>query len=80
IRECPVCMECSLEQVVDFPTHDVFIGQVRETYAWEEVITGGDVDISKVKPLLFDMNSKKYWALGGERGNCWSAGKQLKKG
>jgi flavin reductase (DIM6/NTAB) family NADH-FMN oxidoreductase RutF len=79
IRECPVCMECSLEQVVDFPTHDVFIGQVRETYAREEVLTGGAVDISKVKPLLFDMNSKKYWALGRELGNCWSVGKQLKR-
>jgi flavin reductase (DIM6/NTAB) family NADH-FMN oxidoreductase RutF len=79
IRECAVCMECSLVQVVDFPTHDVFIGEIRQTYAHERVLTEGNLDISKVRPLLFDMNSKKYWALGRELGNCWSVGKQLKK-
>jgi flavin reductase (DIM6/NTAB) family NADH-FMN oxidoreductase RutF len=79
IRECALCMECSLEQVVDFATHDVFVGKIRETYARERVLTDGGVDIAKVKPLLFDMNSKKYWAIGEELGNCWSVGKRLKK-
>jgi hypothetical protein len=37
------------------------------------------VDVSKLKPLLFDMSSKKYWALGGEIARCWNVGKTLKK-
>ena len=28
IQECSVCMECRLDRIVDFPTHDVFIGDV----------------------------------------------------
>ena len=28
--------------------------------------------------MLFDMNSKKYWSLGGEIAKCWDIGKQLK--
>ena len=34
---------------------------------------------SKVQPLLFDMASKKYWALGGDIADCWSVGKAVKK-
>ena len=32
-----------------------------------------------MKPLLFDMASVKYYGLGQPLGNCWSAGKELKK-
>jgi flavin reductase (DIM6/NTAB) family NADH-FMN oxidoreductase RutF len=79
IRECPVCMECSLERIVDFENHDVFIGTVHQTYAHKSVLIDGNIDIAKVRPLLFDMNSKKYWALGDALGKCWNVGKQLKR-
>jgi flavin reductase (DIM6/NTAB) family NADH-FMN oxidoreductase RutF len=80
ILACPVCMECRLERIVDFPTHDVFVGEIVETYARESVLgKDGGVDIAKLKPLLFDMSSKKYWSLGKALGNCWNAGKQLKR-
>lgn len=79
IKECPVNMECSLERIVDFPNHDVFIGAVRGTFAEESVLTGGKVDVSKIKPLLFDMPLKKYWALGDAVADCWNIGKKLKR-
>lgn len=79
ISSCPVVMECRLERVVDFPTHDVFVGEIVQTYADESVLTDDKIDISKVNPLLFDMNSVKYWSLGEPVANCWSIGKQLKK-
>ena len=79
ISSCPVVMECGLERVVDFPTHDVFVGEILETYADKSVLTDGKIDISKVKPLLFDMSSIKYWSLGEEIAKCWNIGKQLKE-
>jgi flavin reductase (DIM6/NTAB) family NADH-FMN oxidoreductase RutF len=78
IQQCRVCMECRLDQTLDYPTHDVFIGEIVQTYADPSVISGKTVDISSIKPLLFDMNSKKYWSLGDEIANCWQIGKQLK--
>lgn len=36
-------------------------------------------DIAKLRPLLFDMASLKYWRLGPAVGNCWNVGKSLKK-
>jgi flavin reductase (DIM6/NTAB) family NADH-FMN oxidoreductase RutF len=79
IRQCSICMECRLDRVVDFPTHDIFIGEIVQTHSDESVLTNGKVDISKLHPLLFDMSSKKYWSLGEEIAKCWNIGKQLKK-
>lgn len=79
IQGCPVCMECRLKQVVDFNTHDVFIGEIVATHAEETVLhQNGKIDISRVRPLLFDMASVKYWSLGAEVAPCWNVGKQLK--
>jgi flavin reductase (DIM6/NTAB) family NADH-FMN oxidoreductase RutF len=80
IEQCGVCMECRLDRIVDFPTHDVFIGEIVQTYADESILSDKNLDVSKLKPLLFDMNSKKYWSLGGEIAKCWNVGKQLKTG
>lgn len=79
IKGCPVCMECRLERVVDFETHSVFIGELVATHADEDVLRqDGVIDIARVRPLLFDMASQKYWSLGAEVAHCWGAGKELK--
>jgi len=78
IEACKLNMECRLYDVYDTPTHDLFIGEIVETYAEESVITEGKVDIAKVKPLLFDMSSIKYWSLGKPIAGCWNVGKQMK--
>jgi flavin reductase (DIM6/NTAB) family NADH-FMN oxidoreductase RutF len=79
IRQCPVNMELKLHDVLDFKTHDIFVGELVQTYADDEVINEGNIDIARLRPLLFDMASKKYWSLGQPVGNCWSAGKSLKR-
>jgi flavin reductase (DIM6/NTAB) family NADH-FMN oxidoreductase RutF len=76
IQECRVTMECELIEHVQLPTHDLFVGEVVGTYADVDVLTNGVIDIAKLKPLLFDMASKKYWALGEPVARCWSAGKE----
>lgn len=81
IAQCPVCMECRLYQVVDFPAHEVFIGEIVKTWADESVLTEkGHIDPAKVRPLLFDMGTLSYYGLGPVLGGCWNVGKKLKKG
>ena len=80
IKECPVCMECRLIQTVDFPRHDVFIGQIVETYCDEQSLTDGVLDFAKVRPFLFVMNDKSYWRLGERFAKAWDIGKGVKKG
>ncbi len=78
IAQCPVNMELKLHDVLDYDTHDIFVGQLVQTYAQENVLVDGKIDIAKVRPLLFDMSSIKYWRLGPAIGKCWNAGKALK--
>jgi flavin reductase (DIM6/NTAB) family NADH-FMN oxidoreductase RutF len=75
IEECPVCMDCSLHDVLDFKTHEIFIGEIRSTYADDSVLTEGNIDISKLRPLLFEMGSKHYWSIGSPIAKCWDVGK-----
>jgi hypothetical protein len=42
-------------------------------------LSGGKPDIAKIKPLLFDMQSKKYWSLGKAIADCWNVGMTIKK-
>jgi flavin reductase (DIM6/NTAB) family NADH-FMN oxidoreductase RutF len=79
VSECPVNMECRLYRTVDFPTHEVFIGEIVASYCDDEVMADGAVDLSRVRPMLFDMSSKHYWRLGEPFAKCWNIGKQLKK-
>jgi flavin reductase (DIM6/NTAB) family NADH-FMN oxidoreductase RutF len=78
IAECPVCLECRLERVVDFPRHDLFVGEIVATYADPAVLTDGRIDFAKVRPLLFDMPSRGYWSLGERLADAWEIGKSLK--
>ncbi len=79
IKECPINMECRLYDIYDTPTHDLLIGEIVETYADESVLTEGKVDLAKLKPLLFDMSSVKYWSVGEAIAGCWNIGKKLKR-
>lgn len=77
IKNCPLSMECRLVDIYDTKTDDVFIGEIVSTYADDEVLVEGKVDISKVDPLLFDMGHRNYWSLGEIVGKCWSDGKKF---
>jgi flavin reductase (DIM6/NTAB) family NADH-FMN oxidoreductase RutF len=79
VQESHVNMECRLYQILDFRTHDIFIGEIVSSYCDEEAMTDDKVDLEKVKPMLFDMHLKQYWRLGEPFAKCWDIGKQLKK-
>ncbi len=78
IEECPVNMECRLARTVDFPTHDIFIGEVVNTFCDERVLTEGALDFEKMRPLLFSMGDRGYWSMGKRLAEAWGAGKKLK--
>lgn len=80
IEQCKVTMELRLIEHVALPTHDLFVGEIVGAYADLDVLTNGVVDIAKLRPLLFDMASKKYWSLGEPVAKCWSVGKGYEPG
>lgn len=76
IKDAPLNMECEVVDVIDMPSHDVFLVRPKNTYCKDEYLTDGKVDISKVKPILFDMPLRKYWKVGQAIADCWSVGKE----
>jgi flavin reductase (DIM6/NTAB) family NADH-FMN oxidoreductase RutF len=78
IRECPLSMECRLVRTIDFPKHDIFVGEVVQTYCDEEVLTDGEVDYAKIRPILFTMSGHGFWKLGERFATAWEVGKELK--
>ncbi len=77
IQNCPINMECKLKQTVDFPTHEIFIGEVMETYCDEKYLKDGVVDLEKVQPILY--GPREYWKIGGSIAKTFSVGKSLQK-
>ena len=69
-------MECKLAKTIDFPKHDVFVGEIVSTYCDNSILKDGVPDISKLEPILFVMNDRSYWKLGKRLAKAWQIGKQ----
>lgn len=79
IATCPVSMELKLSQVVTLGSHEIFIGELVNTYVAEDCLTDGKPDLVKIDPLLFDFMKIDYWTIGKRSGKPWRDGKSLKK-
>uniref|UniRef100_I2Q5T1 Conserved protein of DIM6/NTAB family n=1 Tax=Desulfovibrio sp. U5L TaxID=596152 RepID=I2Q5T1_9BACT len=80
IRECPLCLEIRLSQVVELPQHGFFIGEIVAGWADGDILTAGRPDVDKYAPLLLTMPDNRYHTLGPAVAEAWSLGKALKKG
>ncbi len=78
IDECPLFMECTVVQVVELPTNEVFIGEIVGAYADTDCCTDGKPDIEKIRPFTLTMPDNRYWHIGDEAGKAWGAGKALR--
>jgi flavin reductase (DIM6/NTAB) family NADH-FMN oxidoreductase RutF len=76
IETFPVNMECKLKHTVDFSNHEIFIGEVIETYCDDLYLRDGVPDLAKVQPVLFGPNA--YWKIGEPFAKTFSVGKSLK--
>ncbi|MFC1532109.1 flavin reductase family protein [Thermodesulfobacteriota bacterium] len=74
IVECPVNIECKLSQIVELPTHGLFIGEVVAAYSEDRFLTDGKPDIRKINPILLTLPDRRYWAFGEQIGTAWKDG------
>jgi flavin reductase (DIM6/NTAB) family NADH-FMN oxidoreductase RutF len=79
IEQCNLNMECRLVKTVDFPNHDVFIGEVTASYCDDSLLINGAVDLEKLQPILFSMFDRSYYGLGKKLAKAWNIGNELKK-
>lgn len=80
IEQCPLCMECEVDEIIELPTNTVFIARIVTAYADEACLTDGNPDIRKIDPLVFTMPDNTYFRIGDEAGRAWGEGRTYQGG
>ncbi|MFB0558752.1 MAG: flavin reductase family protein [Candidatus Bathyarchaeia archaeon] len=79
IRGCPVNYELRLEDTVELPGTNLFIGEIIAAYVDEEKRSGQLPDIPMVKPFfLVESPPSYYFGLGPQVAHAFEVGKKLK--
>lgn len=76
LTDYPICMECKLDSYE--PGHCHCFGNIVNTSVDESVLTDGKIDVSKLRPLTFDMDCANYVALGPVVGKAFREGQALR--
>lgn len=79
IKECPVCMSCSVYDAVKLPSNTLYIGKPKEVFTEEKYMTDNKLDIKKINPFTLTMPDNHYWSVGENLGKAWNIGKNLKE-
>jgi flavin reductase (DIM6/NTAB) family NADH-FMN oxidoreductase RutF len=78
VKEFPLVLECKLAHALEIGLHTQFVGEIVDTLVDEEIIgSGGAVDIKKLKPLIFSLDTQDYYGVGSLLGKVFSVGKDL---
>lgn len=78
ISEFPICMECEFIEFQDGKYGAGVIGKVVNVTADESVMSGEQVDISKVNAIAFDPYTHGYYKVSERVGDAFKEGMQLK--
>ena len=77
IKELPLTLECRL---ISYDTeNDYMFGEIVNVSADECILDdSGNIDVSKLRPIIFDGANSAYHVIGEKVGKAFSDGKQLK--
>jgi flavin reductase (DIM6/NTAB) family NADH-FMN oxidoreductase RutF len=79
VAECPITIACRLVQTVTFPTNELFVGEVVESFCGQEFLVNGAFSPDQLLPYVLTMPDNRYWAMGEALGAAWSSGRDYKK-
>lgn len=68
ILEASVSIECRVQEVWRFGTHDFYAGRVLATHAEEAVLDGDRLNVELLRPIVYAGDS--YWSLGKRMGRA----------
>lgn len=74
IDELPMALECKVKSF----ENGILIGEIVNVTADESILTDGQIDYRKLKPIAYDPVTNDYVALGNIAGKAFSDGMKLK--
>lgn len=70
IKECPILMECVVNNIIEVKFHKIFIGKILETHIDDKyLLDDGEPDIEKMN-ILCNINDQ-YWTVGKKLENLF---------
>lgn len=76
IEELPLAVECKL--ISYDPESCRMVGEIVNVCAEERILTNGNVDPAKLRPITYDGMNHAYYVLGEKVGNAFCDGAALK--
>ncbi|MGD0817528.1 MAG: flavin reductase family protein [Methanomassiliicoccales archaeon] len=73
--ECPICAECKLTKIIEFPGTDLVIGEVVQVHVDKSIICNGKVDVEGLRPLLYSFPGGPYLSIGPAVAEAFKVGK-----
>ena len=82
VAEFALVLECQLVETHELGLHTQFIGEIKDVKIDEGCLdTRGKVDVRRLDPIAYAVDSQSYVALGERLGSAFSVGKAfIKKG
>lgn len=74
IDELPMALECKVKSF----ENGILVGEIVNITADESVLTNGQIDYKKLKPIAYDPVTNDYVALGEAVGRAFDSGVELK--
>lgn len=79
IDQYPLTLECRVKELQNDSDGYILIGEVVNMSADESILTDGEVDLSKLRAIVFDSAANKYRIIGEEVGDAFACGAALIK-
>lgn len=80
IEELPLVLECKLVHQIELGLHTLFVGEILDIKANEEVLDDKGVpDVEKLKPFFYAPEDNAYYGTGKRLGDAFSIGQAVRK-
>jgi flavin reductase (DIM6/NTAB) family NADH-FMN oxidoreductase RutF len=78
VDEYPLVLECRLKETIDLGLHTMFVGEIVDVKADQDVLTNDRPDVQKIKPILFGSGDRGYHSVGPRIGDAFTNRTALK--
>jgi len=79
IKEFPIILECRLKQTLEIGSHTMFIGEIVDIKADENILTeDGAIDLEKFKGFFFQPGRGKFYQYGEFLGDVAALAEKIK--
>jgi len=75
VEEFPMILECRVIHHHEIGLHTHFVGEIVDVKADDSVLAGDRIDMSRLRPVVFNPGGGEYYGIGASLGGAFSIGR-----